>query len=82
MDVFRQRLEDEYDANVIITAPTVPYKGKIAYLRVLFVLWRLVLISAQSHLSGERRRQGGHRQQSDGLSRRNRQRNLESEICP
>ena len=27
MDVFRQRLEDEYDANVIITAPTVPYKG-------------------------------------------------------
>ena len=29
MDVFRQRLEDEYDANVIITAPTVPYKGKL-----------------------------------------------------
>jgi translation elongation factor EF-4 len=28
MDVFRQRLEDEYDANVIITAPTVPYKGQ------------------------------------------------------
>lgn len=27
MDVFRQRLEDEYDANVIITAPTVPYKS-------------------------------------------------------
>ena len=27
MDVFRQRLEDEYDAKVIITAPTVPYKG-------------------------------------------------------
>ncbi|KAK7467364.1 Translation factor guf1 mitochondrial [Stygiomarasmius scandens] len=26
MDVFRQRLEDEYDANIIITAPTVPYK--------------------------------------------------------
>ncbi|CAG7846242.1 Translation factor GUF1 homolog, mitochondrial {ECO:0000255/HAMAP-Rule:MF_03137}; AltName: Full=Elongation factor 4 homolog {ECO:0000255/HAMAP-Rule:MF_03137}; Short=EF-4 {ECO:0000255/HAMAP-Rule:MF_03137}; AltName: Full=GTPase GUF1 homolog {ECO:0000255/HAMAP-Rule:MF_03137}; AltName: Full=Ribosomal back-translocase {ECO:0000255/HAMAP-Rule:MF_03137}; Flags: Precursor [Serendipita indica DSM 11827] len=26
MDVFRQRLEDEYDASVIITAPTVPYK--------------------------------------------------------
>lgn len=30
MDVFRQRLEDEYNANVIITAPTVPYKGKCA----------------------------------------------------
>lgn len=27
MDVFRQRLEDEYDANIIITAPTVPYNG-------------------------------------------------------
>ncbi|KAJ3999187.1 P-loop containing nucleoside triphosphate hydrolase protein [Lentinula boryana] len=26
MDVFRQRLEDEYDANIIITAPTVPYQ--------------------------------------------------------
>ncbi|EIW71455.1 hypothetical protein TREMEDRAFT_73314 [Tremella mesenterica DSM 1558] len=26
MDVFRQRLEDEYDSSVIITAPTVPYK--------------------------------------------------------
>lgn len=30
MDVFRQRLEDEYDANIIITAPTVPYKGKVS----------------------------------------------------
>lgn len=29
MDVFRQRLEDEYDANIIITAPTVPYKGRL-----------------------------------------------------
>jgi len=27
MDVFRQRLEDEYDANIIVTAPTVPYRG-------------------------------------------------------
>lgn len=27
MDVFRQRLEDEYDANIVVTAPTVPYKG-------------------------------------------------------
>ncbi|PFH54152.1 hypothetical protein AMATHDRAFT_135267 [Amanita thiersii Skay4041] len=26
MDVFRQRLEDEFNANIIITAPTVPYK--------------------------------------------------------
>ena len=29
MDVFRQRLEDEYDANIIVTAPTVPYKGEM-----------------------------------------------------
>jgi len=29
MDVFRQRLEDEYDSNVIITAPTVPYKREV-----------------------------------------------------
>ena len=28
MSVFTQRLEDEYDANVIITAPTVPYQGE------------------------------------------------------
>ncbi|KAJ1678223.1 Translation factor guf1 mitochondrial, partial [Spiromyces aspiralis] len=26
LDVFRQRLEEEYDANVIVTHPTVPYK--------------------------------------------------------
>lgn len=31
MDVFRQRLEDEYDANIIITAPTVPYKGLLIH---------------------------------------------------
>lgn len=31
MDVFRQRLEDEYDANIIITAPTVPYKGLLIF---------------------------------------------------
>ncbi|KAI7870799.1 P-loop containing nucleoside triphosphate hydrolase protein [Spinellus fusiger] len=26
MDVFRQRLENEYEANIIVTQPTVPYK--------------------------------------------------------
>lgn len=35
MDVFRQRLEDEYDANVIITAPTVPYKGDLHLPQIL-----------------------------------------------
>ena len=29
MDVFNQRLEQEYNANVIMTAPNVPYKGKL-----------------------------------------------------
>lgn len=38
MDVFRQRLEDEYDSNVIVTAPTVPYK-------VCFIDGREVFIS-------------------------------------
>ncbi|KAJ2722801.1 Translation factor guf1 mitochondrial [Coemansia sp. Benny D115] len=28
MDVFRQRLEEEYDASVLITSPTVPYQIK------------------------------------------------------
>lgn len=32
MDVFRQRLEDEYDANIIVTAPSVPYKGTPMFL--------------------------------------------------
>ena len=27
MEVFSQRLEQEYDANVLITTPNVPYKG-------------------------------------------------------
>ena len=29
MDVFNQRLEQEFDASVIPTAPNVPYKGKL-----------------------------------------------------
>ena len=29
MEVFTQRLEDEYDASVIVTPPSVPYKLKI-----------------------------------------------------
>ena len=29
MDVFQQRLEQEYDTNVIVTAPNVPYKVHI-----------------------------------------------------
>lgn len=38
MDVFRQRLEDEYDASVIITAPTVPYQGECSALRMHTIL--------------------------------------------
>lgn len=29
LDVFAQRLEQEFDANVIMTTPNVPYKGII-----------------------------------------------------
>ena len=29
MTCSKQRLEDEYDSNVIITAPTVPYRGEL-----------------------------------------------------
>merc|ERR1711970_1354905 len=29
MEVFSQRLEDEYDAQVLITTPSVPYKLKL-----------------------------------------------------
>ena len=29
MDVFNQRLEQEFDASVIPTAPNVPFKGKL-----------------------------------------------------
>lgn len=35
MDVFCQRLEQEHDANVIITTPSVPYKGESESLRKL-----------------------------------------------
>jgi translation elongation factor EF-4 len=27
MDVFRERLENEYDLSVILTSPSVPYKA-------------------------------------------------------
>ena len=36
MDVFRQRLEDEYAANIIITAPTVPYRGRPVFVVLKF----------------------------------------------
>jgi translation elongation factor EF-4 len=29
MDVFRQRLEDEFSVEAILTSPSVPYKCKI-----------------------------------------------------
>ncbi|KAJ2786242.1 Translation factor guf1 mitochondrial [Coemansia javaensis] len=37
MDVFRQRLEEEYDANVLVTAPTVPYQIKYRDGRTQFI---------------------------------------------
>ena len=38
MSVFCQRLEDEYGANVIVTAPTVPYKGARLWIPLLHIL--------------------------------------------
>ena len=29
MDVFNQRLEQEFNANVIVTVPSVPYKARL-----------------------------------------------------
>ncbi|KAJ1645223.1 Translation factor guf1 mitochondrial [Coemansia erecta] len=37
MDVFRQRLEEEYDANVLITSPTVPYQIKFTDGTIKFI---------------------------------------------
>ena len=31
MEVFCQRLDDEFDASIMITAPSVPYKSNIIY---------------------------------------------------
>ncbi|EDV24904.1 Translation factor GUF1-like protein, mitochondrial [Trichoplax sp. H2] len=35
MDVFNQRLEQEYDVSVVITSPNVPFKGKYRYASIL-----------------------------------------------
>ena len=53
MDVFRQRLEDEYAAQVIITAPTVPYKSVYA---------RLAFRDIYSHINSYLPRQGANYQ--------------------
>lgn len=34
LDVFCQRLEQEYNANVIITSPNVPYKGTVGFTKI------------------------------------------------
>ncbi|XP_030621594.1 translation factor Guf1, mitochondrial [Chanos chanos] len=35
MEVFNQRLEQEYNASVIVTAPTVPYKARLSSLKLI-----------------------------------------------
>lgn len=40
MEVFNQRLEQEYNASVIVTAPTVPYKA-------ILTSAKLIKVSAQ-----------------------------------
>lgn len=37
MEVFNQRLEQEYNASVIVTAPTVPYKAVLASSKLIKV---------------------------------------------
>jgi hypothetical protein len=37
MEVFNQRLEQEYNANVVVTAPTVPYKARLSSARLIKV---------------------------------------------
>ena len=37
MEVFNQRLEQEYNASVIVTAPTVPYKAVLSSAKLIKV---------------------------------------------
>lgn len=37
MEVFNQRLEQEYNANVVVTAPTVPYKAILSSAKLIKV---------------------------------------------
>lgn len=37
MEVFNQRLEQEYNASVIVTAPTVPYKAILTSAKLIKV---------------------------------------------
>lgn len=37
MDVFRQRLEDEYEIDAILTSPAVPYQCKLKNGKVLAI---------------------------------------------
>ncbi|CAF92024.1 unnamed protein product, partial [Tetraodon nigroviridis] len=41
MEVFNQRLEQEYNASVIVTAPTVPYKAILSSAKLIKVTFRL-----------------------------------------
>lgn len=52
MEVFSQRLDDEFDAQVMITAPSVPYKGK----SVFSSLWQTVSVSISLCFSENSRR--------------------------
>jgi len=36
MEVFIQRLEDEYDADTIVTSPSVMYKGRTSFVHLKY----------------------------------------------
>lgn len=52
MEVFNQRLEQEYNASVIVTAPTVPYKAvlssaKLIKVRAIFLLVYILVLTVE-----------------------------------
>lgn len=51
MEVFNQRLEQEYNASVIVTAPTVPYKAVLSSAKLIKV--RVIRCSYISGLTVE-----------------------------
>jgi translation elongation factor EF-4 len=44
MEVFNQRLEQEYNTSVILTTPTVPYKAVLSSAKLIKVLQYLILL--------------------------------------
>ena len=50
MEVFNQRLEQEYNASVIVTAPTVPYKAILSSAKLIKVIDSTTSRGFNSHI--------------------------------